>query len=309
MTLIKPNIQRKLIWNIYSLICICLALLMIFFGAAIKESIYNGLLFSLTTIIPTLFPFFILSELWTAVFYVDPDGWICGAFERIFKVNGCAITAFISGFICGFPIGVKVLSELYNAGRITKAEFEYLSGFVNNPSFAFVISGVGAGIYKDTKIGVLLYLTILLSSVITGVFFRPQSKTIYKTAENPRQSFDFVQSIKNAGKTSINVISCIIFFSGLIGFISAIVKNEPFVNAVSLTLEVSNAVEIISNAKYLTKSSRLILTAFALGFSGFSVHMQAFGFMPKEISKIKYLLIKTFQGVLSSLLVTIFLLI
>lgn len=309
MTLIKPNIQRKLIWNIYSLICICLALLMIFFGAAIKESIYNGLLFSLTTIIPTLFPFFILSELWTAVFYVDPDGWICRAFERIFRVNGCAITAFISGFICGFPIGVKVLSELYNAGRITKAEFEYLSGFVNNPSCAFVISGVGAGIYKDTKIGVLLYLTILLSSVITGVFFRPQSKSTYKTAENPRQSFDFVQSIKNAGKTSINVISCIIFFSGLIGFISAIVKNEPFVNAVSLTLEVSNAVEIISNAKYLTKSSRLILTAFALGFSGFSVHMQAFGFMPKEISKIKYLLMKTFQGVLSSLLVAIFLLI
>jgi hypothetical protein len=37
--------------------------------------------------------------------------------------------------------------------------------------------------------------------------------------------------------------------------------------------------------------------------------MQAFGFMPKEISKIKYLLMKTFQGVLSSMLVTLFFLV
>lgn len=309
MTPEKPINKIKTTKIIPSILCISLAVLMILFGKAIKEAIYKGLIFSLTTIIPTLFPFFILSDIWTSLFYVNSNGMFSRGFEKIFKANGCAITALISGLVCGFPIGVKVLSDLYREEKISKEEFEYLSGFVNNPSCAFVISGVGAGIYKDIKIGILLYITIVLSSIIIGFLFRPKSANHNKTNENPRQTFIFTNSIKNAGLTSINVISCIIFFSGIIGLVSSVVKNTAISNSISLILEVTNAVEIIFLAGNITLPIKLILTSFALGFSGFSVHMQAFGFMPKEISKIKYLLMKTFQGVLSSLLVTIFLLI
>ena len=309
MTHVKPIYRGKLARNISSILCISLAILMISFGKAIKDSIYNGLLFSLTTIIPTLFPFFILSDLWTSLFYVNPDGKVCRCFEKMFRTNGCAITALISGLICGFPIGVKVLSELYREEKISKQEFEYLSGFTNNPSSAFVISGIGAGIYKDIKIGILLYLSIIFSSVVTGFIFRPKKAIHRKTDENARQSFNFTESIKNAGLTSINVTSCIIFFSALIGFISAIINNNGIVNAISLVLEVTNAVEMISSAENLTLSIKLILTSFALGFSGLSVHIQAFGFMPREISKTRYLLMKLTQGLISSLLITILLLI
>lgn len=309
MTHVKPFNQGNVTRNISSILCISLAVLMISFGKAIKDSIYNGLLFSLTTIIPTLFPFFILSDLWTSLFYVNPDGKVCRCFEKMFRANGCAITALISGLICGFPIGVKVLSELYREEKISKQEFEYISGFVNNPSSAFVISGIGAGIYKDIKIGILLYLSIIVSSVITGFIFRPRKISRTKSRENTRQSFNFTESIKNAGLTSINVISCIIFFSALIGFISAIINNDVIVNAISLVLEVTNAVEMISDAGHLALSIKLILTSFALGFSGLSVHIQAFGFMPREISKARYLIMKLTQGVISSLLIAMLLLI
>ena len=303
MTYAKPINQGKALKNISSILCISLAISMIYFGNSIKDSIYRGLLFSLTTIIPTLFPFFILSDLWTTFFYVDPYGKIFRGFEKVFRASGYGITALISGFVCGFPIGVKVLSELYREGKITKEEFEYLSGFVNNPSLAFVISGVGAGIYNDIKIGVLLYLAVVSSSIITGFIFRLQSIKHSKTKENSWQTFDFTKSIKNAGLSSINVVSCIIFFSGLIGFISSIINNDVIVGAISLVLEVTNAVELIFNAEHLSLSYKLILTSFALGFSGFSVHIQTFGFIPKEISKAKYLLMKTVQGILSSTLI------
>ena len=305
MTHAKPIDQGKILRNISSVLCISLAVLMISFGSAIRDFIYRGLIFSLTTIIPTLFPFFILSDLWTTFFYVDPYGKIWRGFEKIFRTNGYGITALISGFICGFPIGIKVLSELYREEKITKEEFEYLSGFVNNPSFAFVISGVGAGIYNNIRIGILLYLAVILSSTITGFIFRPRSTKHSKTRENARQTFNFTNSIKNAGLTSINVVSCIIFFSGLIGFISSIINNDIIVGAISLALEVANAVELIFNAEFLTLTYKLILTSFALGFSGFSVHIQAFGFFPKEISKAKYLLMKTVQGIISSFLIAL----
>ena len=308
MTHVNLIDQGKALKNISSFLCISLTVLMIYFGKSIKDSIYHGLLYSLITIIPTLFPFFILSDVWTTFFYVDPNGKICQGFEKLYRTSGYGITALISGFVCGFPIGIKVLSELYREEKITKEEFEYLSGFVNNPSLAFVISGVGTGIYNNIRIGILLYLAVILSSTITGFIFRPRISKHSKTKENPWQTFDFTKSIKNAGLTSINVVSCIIFFSGLIGFISSIINNDVIVGAISLVLEVTNAVELIFNAEHLSLSYKLILTSFALGFSGFSVHMQAFGFIPKENSKIKYLLMKTVQGIISSFLIALYLL-
>ena len=306
MTCAKPIDQAKLTRNLSSFLCVSLAILMIFFGRVIKDSIYSGLLFSLTAIIPTLFPFFILSDIWSSLFYVDPSGWLSRGFEKIFKANGCAISALISGLVCGFPIGVKILSDLYQKEKITKEELEYLSGFANNPSCAFVISGIGAGIYNDINIGALLYLVVILSSVITGYIFRPKVMEHNKGKEISRQTFNFAASIKNAGLTSINVVACIIFFSGLIGLTSSIVKNTTIINLISLFLEVTNAVELIFSTKHLTLYYKLILTAFALGFSGFSVHIQAFGFMPREISKARYLIMKVVQGTISSLLIALF---
>ena len=299
--------QRTTVRKITTMMCIALALLMIILGEEMRAAIYEGLIFSITTILPTLFPFFILSDLWVSFFCINHDGWVAKGFEKIFRVNGYAISAFLSGFICGFPVGVKVASQLYAEKKIGKYEFEHLCGFVNNPSAAFVISGVGAGIFKDIRLGIILYMSVLLSSILKGFIFRKKEIVSKKQEENIWQSFNISNSIQNAGLTSLNVCSCIIFFSGLIGLISAIIKSEAMLTSISLFLEVTNAVRTISSARSISRSLKLLLTAFALGFSGFSVHIQAFCFMPKEISKLKYLFIKLTQGSISALFILLWL--
>ncbi len=282
-----------------SFFCLALAIIMIIFGKALRGGIYTGLLFSLQTIIPTLFPFFILSDLWSATFHIKDGGIVSKVFERIFRINGVALLAFLSGMICGFPVGVKAATELYQKKKISKNELEHLCGFVNNPSVAFVISGVGAGILGNVKLGVLLYLDILLSSFTVGVIFRPKAK-IHKNNEYiSEQKFNLVDSIKNATMTSLNVIAYIIFFSGLIGLLSSFVQSSSTTALISSFFEVSNAVKLLSELSTQGQATRLIFIAFALGFSGLSVHMQAFAFFPHEISRRKYLIMKLAQGCFS----------
>ena len=78
---------------------------------------------------------------------------------------------------------------------------------------------------------------------------------------------------------------------------------EILVTLMSPFLELTSASEKIYATRITLGKLTNPLLAFALGFSGFSVHMQVFSFLPKEISKIKYLITKFIQGFLSAIII------
>ena len=286
-----------------SAICLTVSILMLLFGAELKKGVTYGLELSVQNLIPTLFPFFILSELWSKTFSVKDDGLLGKCFERLFKVNSSALTAFLSGIICGFPLGVKTAVDLYDSDNINKDELLHLCGFINNPSIAFVVFGVGAGLYNSVKYGIELYLCVVLSAIIIGLIFRGKEKKICKSNDNSGQSFNLVKSIKNAGLLCIAVSSYVIFFSSLLFLIRALAHSDILISIISPLFEVSTATRIIADNQGGLCGSASMLTAFALGFSGFSVHLQTFAIMPPEISRSKYIIMKLLQGLLTSILI------
>lgn len=295
-----PNLRA-----LYTLICLLLAALMIIFSESIKRGIFDGFVFSFKTIIPTIFPFFILSDLWSAHFTLKNRGIISRLFEKLFNINGVGISAFLSGLVCGFPIGVKIASELYKSKKITKEEFERLSGFVNNPSAAFIISGVGLGIIGDFRVGIFLYISIVLSAITVGILFRGKKKSTTYSTYISRQSFNLIDSVKNAAITSISVAAYITFFCGVISVIREVIPYEPVLLIITSFLEVSNSTKLIASAQSVGYFSKLALIGFSLGFSGFSVHMQAMSFFDGTKAK-SYLFMKLIQGLFSLVYVYIF---
>ena len=117
--------------------------------------------------------------------------------------------------------------------------------------------------------------------------------------ENSGQTFVLVNSIKNAGLNSIAILSYIIFFSGVTSLVRALTKNNILTAYSAIIFEISGAVTQISNLNATDLRMRLSLTAFALSFSGLSVHLQAFSFLPKEIGKTRYFIAKLSQAILS----------
>ncbi len=291
-----------------SVLCILLMPLMLFFSNSIKQGASLGLDLSLGTIIPTLFPFFILSDLWVSYATIN-GGIISKAYSRLFGVSSSSLPAYLLGSLCGFPLGIKAAVSLYDSGLISKDELERLSGFANNPSAAFVISGIGAGLYKDIWIGVRLYLAVLFSSLFVGLLFRLKENNSTNIEVISRQSFDLVKSIQSAGVSSLSVCCYIVFFSSVIGLLAEIIKNPLILAIASSFLEITNASSLSVGLTTSYPSVNYLITAFSLGFSGLSVHMQSFALLPAETSKSRYLLMKLIQGILCSIITFLFMLI
>lgn len=301
MTAISDTKERKRSLRVpLVILCLSLFLFAIFFGSSIKEGVVYGIKICVFNIIPTLFPFFILSDLWSSVIFFRDDGIAAKCFEGLFGISGKELSTFLLGNICGFPLGIKSATEKYSSKTINKSELEALCAISNNPSAAFVISGVGMGLFKSPKYGIILYLSVLLSAVAIGVIFKANVSKLQNSRENIKQSFDLVKSIKAAGYSSIVVSSYIIFFSSVIGVVGELIKNKLALSFISSFLEVSSACSIIAEQSDILGTLCLPLISFALAFSGLSVFMQAFSFLPPEVSKTKYLYKKMLQGIISA---------
>ena len=287
------------------IIFIVCSILFFAYSDALKNYILYGIRLSVVSIIPSLFPFFVISDYLYKNSDFSNDGFFCSLFQKIFGISGRGAVAFALGNLCGFPLGAKCAAELYQDGLITKDECERLVIISNNPSLAFVISYVGAGLFGSITIGIKIYLSIIFSSVILGLILRKKYRKNEYSTFIKRQNYNFSDSIKDAGVSSLTVSSFIIFFSGIIGILKELIKKPFWVLLFSSVLEVGGGVSEIANSS-LDSLSKLLLSAFSLGFSGLSVFLQAFSFLPSQISKYRLFTFKIFQAILSCFFVILF---
>ncbi len=280
---------------------VAVVLLFFLLSKEISSSILNGLAMCYHTIIPTVFPFFIISELLLLLLDFEKIQPLTKIFERLFKINGSALSVFLCGAVCGFPIAVTLSEKLYKSDIISKEECERLIGFSNHASPAFVICAIGIGMRKSAAQGIAIYFISLLSSLICAYIF-----SLGKTAstrgkhEKSKLGFSLVKSIKRATEATINVCGFITFFSMLIGILSCIIKSDVTLALLSSLLEISNASFLISTPGLFSESLSFALTAFAVTFSGLSVHMQSKSMLiGTDISMKTYYLMKLTSAFIS----------
>ena len=193
------------------LLIICLLLL--FLLCYPKEALHaskNGMKLWLDTLLPTLLPFMILTNI---LIHTEGITKIVHPISPFFKVffdlspNGTYV--FILGLLCGYPMGAKLAADLYYAGKISRQEAEYLLTFCNNPSPAFLITYVG-NICLEGKMPVGNLAGVLFGAdMICMCFFRfiyiKNCKTRYKDG-SCKQNYAKICSVEtDAIKTEINL--------------------------------------------------------------------------------------------------------
>ncbi len=83
--------------------------------------------------IPTLLPFMILSGIMVRLKLTEKISMIAYPVIRpVYKVRKNVCYAMLMGFLCGFPMGARVVDDLYSREMITRREAEYLLSFCNN---------------------------------------------------------------------------------------------------------------------------------------------------------------------------------
>ena len=292
------------------------------------EAARSGLRLCGDVIIPSLFPFFVLSSLVVELGLASCLGRLVeGLMRPLFRVSGACASAVVLGFVGGYPVGAKTAIALYQSGQCTRAEAQRLLAFCNNSGPAFILGVVGAGVFASSRVGVLLCLAHAGASLCVGVLFR-----FYRGGEEgraggraPRPRFHtgrltaaFTGSVKNAFLSTLNICAFVVFFTvviqllirsgllpglaGLLGTLLAPFGLTPEWAQRLLTgaLELSTGVTTLMGDGSL--SGRLVAAAFMLGWAGISVHCQVLSFLGGSgLSAGTYLAGKLLHGGLSAL--------
>lgn len=131
----------------------------VFFGAALllfpdvsAAAAREGVTLCLQTVLPSLFPFFVLSSL-----LVQSDvprllsRAMAGVMYPLFGVSGAGASALILGLLGGYPVGARTVAELYGRGEIAREEAEQLLAFCNNSGPGFFLGVCGTAVFGSAR--------------------------------------------------------------------------------------------------------------------------------------------------------------
>ena len=306
------------------------ALALVLWPGEAMGAMKDGLKLCGNVILPSLFPFFVLSSL---VVELGMSRYLGRLLEPVmvplFRVGGACSAALALGFMGGYPVGARTAIQLYQNGQCSRTEAERLLAFCNNSGPAFILGVVGAGVFGSGKAGLLLYLAHILASVCVGVLFR-----FYKPSHRPRTyrrggpqfqsaSFPaaFTHSITGAMASALNICAFVLFFTvflrllsyaGVLGSLSrglAVLLSPLGLSELWARRLLTGLLEISSGVTSLTDGAltgRLSMAAFMLGWAGASVHCQVLAFLGDSgLSMGTYVWGKLLHGILSSLLTAV----
>ena len=141
-------------WTVLSFGIVFLFLIMLICPKAVFTGASQGLLLWFQIILPTLFPFLLVTDLLLAtgsIRYISSA--FGGILSRIFGVSENGSFAVITGFLCGYPMGAKTAADLTVSNYISREEGQYLLSFCNNTSPVFILNFLVWKTLQDTFSG------------------------------------------------------------------------------------------------------------------------------------------------------------
>ena len=260
-------------------------------------------------IIPSLFPFFICSGILVFSGFAESMArFFRPVMKPLFNVNENGSVAFVLGILSGYPLGAVTACQLYENAYLSKSEAERLLAFCNNSGPLFILGAVGTAIYQNARAGIVLYVSHIVSAIITGIVFRfyqrgsfsaPKSRLNTATSSN---SEIFATVLANSVNSILTVCGAIIFFFTVSNILTNILPVNAFYDAViSSLLEFTGGIKKISGLSF-SLPFRLAMSSFAVGFAGLCVHVQVMAVTVKYGLSLKpYIFGKLLQGLLSAL--------
>lgn len=262
-------------------------LLILFFKNSSAAALWvnEGLRLCVTRLIPSLFPFMAVSSL---IVSSGAGAKVCkpleGALGRLLGVGADGTCAVLLGWLCGFPVGAKCASELFDGGQIDRDEYQRIVCLSGTPSPAFLIGAVGRGMLGSALAGVGLYVISLLSAVTVGVALRLASSGKEKRVGSSRQISENARhgiaelltgAITDAGTGMLSVCAFVVFFSAFLGALDGALDvfdlPEEVTAGIFCVFELTTGLARVSQ---LGGRFAFPMAALAVGWSGLSVHFQ-----------------------------------
>lgn len=271
------------------------------FSEECKEGALKGIQMCLGILVPSLFPFFILSSFLAEsqiLHILSPVFNPIGSF--LFKIRGICLVPVILALCGGYPVGAKSVAALYKKGEISQGEAERLSYVCCSAGPGFLVTFIGVSLLMSKDAGIILLSSQIISMAVimfASRFFsfkNDHSKHESKLKEKLSFSEALVNSVSSAVRSTAGMCGFVILFSVVCNVLTVgFSADNTFGIIIVSLLEITTGVSAVSGELTLEVISALT------GFGGFCVHMQIFRELKGvQYSKAKFYIYRILQGML-----------
>lgn len=278
------------------------------------EYAYQGLYQWAAKMVPTLFPFMMISSIMVCSGTDKELGRMLSVLlKKVYRFSNYGLYAIFMGFFCGFPMGAKVVSELCEDHKLSKPEAQALLAFCNNIGPAYFMGIIIPILHKSGYPDTLPFIFGMYGiPAVYGIFISRHYARSHKEdaasaigipdAEGKKLSLS--ASLK---KSCFDNTQSLIILGGYITFTNAF---RIFLDFLPCTGNVRNVlssfIEIIGGVQsvYMTTlppEQRVFWIMTALCFGGVSCFLQTSSFLEKSgLSLLHYLKHKLIITILSA---------
>ena len=210
---------------IFTILCCSFLILLLFFSQECISLASNGLLIWYKNMIPSLFPFMVLSGFMVrSGLSLKIGQWMQPILGIFFRLPSQMLYTIFMGFLCGFPMGAKIVADMLEKEQITIKEGEYLLAFCNNIGPLYML-GYVIPLFKYQNVWQvlgLMYLIPLGYGLILRYFSLPISGaelSVSSASHNIIKSSNYLLCFQQSLSSAIEQITllggCMIFFNCL----------------------------------------------------------------------------------------------
>lgn len=260
--------RKQLLTGIFSAVGM---MILILDGQTALEGARTGIELCIKTVIPSLFPFFLLSILLTnaltgvSLSFLVPLGKLCG-------IPKGAEPILIAGFLGGYPVGAQSVAASWRAGQLHRKDAERMLSFCSNAGPAFLF-GMVSSLFSSLWIPWLLWAIHIVSAILVSLIIPADSRHTVQTPNSTDISLSM--ALRSAIQVMATVCGWVTLFRVIVTFLNRwVLWLLPAAAQVAVIgiLELSNGCcELISVSE---PGLRFILCSGMLACGGLCVTMQ-----------------------------------
>ena len=246
-------------------------LFVIFDTKTAVNAAYEGIELCLHTVIPSLFPFIILSGVINSCL-IGRQIHILRPLGRLCNIPNGAESLLILGFLAGYPIGAQLIAQSYRDGRLSLKTARRMLGFCNNAGPAFIF-GMLSPLFSSVKVIIILWFIQMISALITGFVLPIAPPSAAHMV--PGNGISLAESLQKALWAIATVSGWVVLFRIIIGFCNRWflwrypVRIQILISGI---FELANGCALLNNLP--SEGVRFLISGILLSFGGLCVGMQ-----------------------------------
>lgn len=310
-TIIREFRKNKTLYTFYlpvTVVLFILSFLLLGYPQAAADGVKSGLRLCLETVVPSLFPFLLVS---TVAFETGVFNSLPLKAERLtrllFALPSVSLPIIAMSLVGGYPVGAGLIEKAFERGELTASEAGRLMMFCVNPGPAFAVSAVGSAALGSRRAGLILYIGAVLASLIIGLLSRffagSDSVTKYAAEKSTvcRSTYALTDAINSSTRAMLNICIWVIIFSCLGSLAVKLGIKGGFLLFFKMVSEVTGGA--ITAGEHFS----LPVIAAVISFGGFCVHFQILPVIFRlRIRYSRFLAVRILSAAISCALVYLF---